>query len=84
MMISDQQARAVAEHLRSASAQPAQHDTPEVSEDVIHRAIERAADAPDLRADRVADAMERLEHGGVDPHEIAEKIICRVMSDTLV
>ena len=83
MMISDEQARQAAKYLRSpAHSHPAQpmRDVPQT---VIDEAVVRASRAPETRADRILMARRHLEAGEFDAHAIAEKMLQRMLGDSL-
>jgi flagellar biosynthesis anti-sigma factor FlgM len=66
-------------HGAPASAPPASSDRVELSSDAALRttALKAATDAPDVRADRVAKAREKLEAGtlGADATRLADAIL---------
>ena len=83
-MISDEQAHMAAHHLADAPAPFTSHDpNPDVAPDVIERARAAALLAPDAREDRVVQAKARLLVGLPDSHEIAAKMVSRVVVDSL-
>lgn len=84
MIISDEQAR-LAAHAASQShkTDAAMPVAPDVSNDVIARALARAAAAPDIRTGRVEDAKERMHAGGPDARDVATKMLSRIVSDSL-
>lgn len=78
MMITTTQARIA---LGERHASQVEESRPVISEDLLRRAMAAALSAPDVRADRVAAARARLDGGLPDSHLLAEKIVCRVVSD---
>lgn len=83
MIISDEQARAAANYLRDTHCRGAVCVAPDVSAELIQRAREVAEATPDMRSDRVVDAVERMRTHTLDSHDIAEKMLSRIMSDAL-
>ncbi len=82
MQISNEQARLAAEQLRSTSkdAVPEGHD---ISPELMARVFEEIDHCPDTRRDRVVAAKEHLEHGEVEPDDVARMMISRIVSDAL-
>jgi hypothetical protein len=84
MMISDEQLECVLSCMRSGvpagciGAEP-RGISPEFS-DRVRSYLSRA---PDIRPDRIASARERMAGGEPDPHEIAAKMIARLVSDSI-
>lgn len=81
-MISDEQARLAAEHLRQ-SRTPRRLSECDVPKEVIEAAVRAASSAPDVRPDRVADARARLVSGEPNPHEVASMMLSRIVGDSL-
>jgi len=54
-----------------------------VSEEVVSAACRAATSAPDLRADRIASGKALVAAGGPDPRDIADKIISRILGDSV-
>lgn len=83
MIISDEQARLAAQYLRTSH--PDEHATPhaDIAPALLGAVMDALDDTPDVRADRVREATERLGSGELDSHEVAEKMISRIVSDSL-
>lgn len=83
MIISDDQARIAAEYVRSRAV----GDTPvahgELSDELRLRLNDVLAAAPDTRQDRVDEARARICAGTCDSHEIASKMLARIISDAV-
>lgn len=82
MMISEEQAKAAAVYIK-AQRPCAPIEGTDVPAAVVDRAREAAESAPDVRPERVDDAVRRMRAHSVDSHEIAEKMISRIISDAL-
>ncbi len=82
MIISESQARLAAQDLRNHTGAPSFYASG-VSLELIVAARGVAIDAPDTRPDRIAAAQDYLGAGPVDAREVAEKMIARIMSDSL-
>lgn len=83
MMISHEQARLAATALKGGRPSTPLDQGCHVSEDVIRAAFHAATTAPDFRADRVAEARRMLETGMPDSHMVAEKMLSRIVGDSL-
>lgn len=85
MMLSDEQARAALEALRSGGLPQGADATrlPDVDPETVRRAIEAAQHAPDVRAERVLEACTRLLTQPIDSRDLAEKVISRIATDAL-
>lgn len=84
MIISDEQARLAAEHLRNQASKGANGANREVSSEVLAAAAKIAASAPDVRTERLEEARMRLEAAGQPAaDEIARKMLSRIVSDAL-
>jgi len=83
MIISDDQARLVASSIRAGKLGPENTAEAEVEPEVLDAVREAIASTPDLRTDRMEHAKAWLEEGDLDPRLIAEKMMCRIMSDWL-
>lgn len=82
-MISEEQAKLVAEYVKSASHADCVSVHEEVSDELFAAACKKASATPDLRADRLKDARRRLDSGEIDSHQIAEKMLTRILGDHL-
>jgi len=83
MIISDEQARLAARYARTRGEEHLESSCDDVSSELIALATAAAESAPDIRSSRVADAKVRLEAGELDAHEVATKILSRIVSDSL-
>lgn len=84
MIISDEQARLAARYARTHNGEPVATSAPDdVSSELIARATAAARSAPDIRSERVEDARVRLDTGELDAHDVATKILSRIVSDSL-
>jgi hypothetical protein len=82
MIISDDQARLAARQLtHSGASGPV--TLPRISDELMKAAIDAVQAAPEVRQDRVDAARRHLDAGPVDSHDIACKIISRIVSDSL-
>lgn len=82
MIISDEQARLAAQALRT-SGNGAYHPHVDVSPELFHRVYAAVLDTPETRSERVRQAKDHLGVGEPDPREIAQKMISRIISDSL-
>lgn len=82
MIISDEQARAAAELLKQGPTGTPLTDIV-VSEDILTRARDVIASAPETREERVAEAKARMVSGFPDSDEVAVKMISRIVSDAI-
>jgi len=83
MIISDDQARLVAKRLREKPPAAAQAGECDVDPSVLEAARTRACSTPEVRSERVEAAAVWLNEGELDSRLIAEKMMCRIMSDWL-
>ncbi len=83
MIISDEQARAAAQYLKANPAQGCDLHGCDVSPAIMQAARAAVDGAPDLRADRVAEARERMAGHALDSRDVADKMISRIVSDSL-
>ena len=82
MIISENQARLAAQDISEhAEALPLRASG--VSLELIVAAREAAINTPDTRPERIRQAEDYLDAGAVDAHEIAEKMIARIISDSV-
>lgn len=58
-------------------------DRPDLSSDFLARIMRAIEDSPDTRSDRVEAARRRLDQGRPDSREVAEKMVSRIISDSL-
>jgi hypothetical protein len=82
MIISQTQARLAAEYLREHPGVSSARSTA-VPPELIAAARAAAASAPDPRPERMRQAADYLDAGLVDAHDVAEKMIARIISDSL-
>jgi hypothetical protein len=83
MIISDDQARQVAASVREGTTNqedPANRDVPP---EILEAARNAVASAPETRPERIEHARAWLDSGDLDSRLIAEKMMCRIMSDWL-
>jgi hypothetical protein len=82
MMISAEQARLAAEDLRQQriGAHAAHHG---ISLELLIAARDAVDNTPDTRPERVQEAMNHLDSGVPDCHEVAQMMISRIISDSL-
>jgi hypothetical protein len=82
MIISENQARLAAEYLKEhpggSRCRPS-----DVSAELLDAARSAATNAPETRPDRIRDAEHYLDVGEVDSHQIAAKMIARIISDSM-
>jgi hypothetical protein len=83
MIISDDQARLVAKCLREGTPPAAETGPCDVEPSVLEAARDAVRSAPEVRSDRVEAAVVWLKEGDMDSRLIAEKMMCRIMSDWL-
>lgn len=82
MIISDEQARLAAQYLQESHSDPGTaHE--DVSSELMERVIAAVQHAPETRVDRVREAITHLHAGAPDSHEVASKMISRIISDSL-
>lgn len=85
MMISDEQVHRVVQSLRTKQAvsAPVEAAIPSADPDLVAGIVDMLRCTPDLRQDRIESAK-RLVNGGMpDSHELASKLLGRVLSDSL-
>ncbi len=82
MIISDEQALLAAQYLHSGPSadMPPRAD---VSDALLAAARAIVDDTPETRDDRVNEARAHLGSGSLDSHEVASKMISRIISDSL-
>lgn len=86
MMISDQQARLALNSLhttRGAGAERIGCPMREVPNELLERVTALLSELPETRVDRVAQARADIEDQCVSSGEVADKIIARIISDSL-
>lgn len=83
MMISHEQARAAALHLRSYDGSEPGTDRPNVSPEVLAAAVAVARSTPDTNPQRLAEARHYLDGDGTDSRAVASMMIQRIISDSL-
>jgi len=82
MIISDEQALLAAQYLHSGPS-VAMHSNADVSDSLLAAARAVVEGTPETRVDRVNEARAHLGSGGLDAHEVASKMISRIISDSL-
>ena len=55
----------------------------EVPEELVERVRARIAEVPDVREDRMAKARRDLDGAGLDSSAVAEKMLARLVSDSI-
>lgn len=88
MMISEEQVRRAVEYLQttgpnSVSASSRLASSGDVSVELVDRVRMELATTPDFREDRVAQARALLAAGPFSSAEVAEKMIGRIISDSI-
>lgn len=84
MIISEEQARAALDHLRTQRCKDGGAcRSANVTAEILELAKAAANEAPDMRVDRVAEARARLASGTPDAEQIAHKMLCRILSDSV-
>lgn len=82
MIISDEQALLAAQYLHSGIP-VCTHECADVSEALLAAVRAAVDETPETRDDRVLEAREYLGAGTLDSHEVASKMISRIISDSL-
>jgi hypothetical protein len=82
MIISDDEARNVTQDLKSGRRSDGT-GLPDVSPEFLERVRLAVMSAPETREDRVQEARELLGNGGFDSYAVAQKIISRMVCDTV-
>ena len=84
MIISEEQVRRALEYLQTTEKAPAAPGSPGggVPEELIERVRDIVAATPETRDDRVERGREMIA-GGVSSSEVAEKMIGRIISDSI-
>jgi hypothetical protein len=85
MIISDEQVRKALEYLQKPKGSQPRLALTEanLAPETVERARTVVASTPDVRADRVDRARESLEHGCPSSSDVAEKMIGRIISDSI-
>ena len=85
MIISDEQVRLAVEYLQTSERQGAveQRGGDEIAPELLARVRDIVSTIPDTRDDRVEQAREMLAGIGPSSSEVAEKMIGRIVSDSL-
>jgi len=83
MKISDEQVRLAREYLQTSETSAMRPVSQGVSPDTVDRALAVIADTPDIRDDRLSSAQEMLDGSGPSGTEVAEKMIGRIISDSI-
>jgi hypothetical protein len=82
MIISDEQALLAARYLSTSHPSESAHATV-VSDDLLAAARAVVDQTPETRDDRVSEARDHMGSGVFDSHEVASKMISRIISDSL-
>lgn len=82
MIISEEQARLAAHALRTSCSE---HECSrvDVSPELFSRVFAAVLETPETRDERVREAIHYLGAGTPDSHEVASKMISRIISDSL-
>ncbi len=87
MIISDEQAKRAVEYLRSSRGGTSPQATSDTISDPPDELIEKVrhaiAETPETREDRVREATRHLSESGFSGTEVADKMIARIVSDSL-
>jgi hypothetical protein len=83
MIISDEQVERVLEYMRSGRTEAERASSRAVSDDLSARIHDSLAAIPDVRSDRVEQARMHLDGTGLSAQEVADKMIARVVSDSI-
>ena len=83
MKISDEQVRRAVEYLQTTESSNTHSSAQDVSADTVERARAVIEGTPDLRDDRLGSAREMLDGAGPTSSEVAEKMIGRIISDSI-
>lgn len=85
MMISDREARMAAQTLQTNPHEDATGpiEVKDVSPELMARIRAELTGSPETREDRVAAAREHLAHGEPAARDIADKLISRVLADSI-
>lgn len=86
MIISDEQVRRVVEYLQTSDEYDVTSRTQSRSEgytDLVDRVVREVSAMPDVRGDRVEQARAMMAFNPPDPGLVADKLIGRVLSDSL-
>lgn len=83
MIISEEQARRAARYRLTQDEHATGTPHADVPPEVLELARKAASSAPDIRADRIEEARTRLDAGEFDAHDIANKMLSRIVSDSL-
>jgi hypothetical protein len=82
MIISEEQARLAAQYLQGSNPMGA-HRHAEVSPELMARVVAAVDRCPECRAERVEQAITDMGAGSPGSREVAEKMISRIISDSL-
>lgn len=85
MIISEEQVRLVRHYLHTQNVPVAGRSSSiaEVSPDLVERVREALSRSPECRADRVAMGRELIAADEITSGEVAEKMIGRILSDSI-
>lgn len=83
MMISEEQARLAAENLRSPGNPGPALAAGGISPELMQRVMIALASQPETRQERVREAQLHLESGALTSDAVADKMIARIVSDSL-
>jgi len=85
MMISDEQVRRAVEYLRTSDEYPVavESESDPAALALVDRVVEALREIPDVREDRVAHARVLMDDSLPSAEELANKLIGRVVSDSI-
>lgn len=83
MIISDEQVRRAAEYLRATACERPRAVAVSLDPVVVSRAVSAALSAPEVRLDRISQAAYVTEGYLPDSEAVAEKLIGRLISDSI-
>jgi hypothetical protein len=83
MKISEEQVRLAVEYLQTSDEEPGRSIPDGVSPEILERARSIVETTPDVRADRMDSAREMLDGVGPSSSEVAQKMIGRIISDSI-
>lgn len=81
MIISNNEARLVAKSIREFGCDWGECMREDVPAELVEAAKTAAAQAPELRVERIEHARQSLDQGSFDSYAVAEKMLNRIMSD---
>lgn len=83
MKISEEQVQKALEYLHTSDTSKPSQSESGISPDVLERALTVIDSTPDVRDDRIDSAMEMLDGTPPSSDEVAQKMIGRIISDSI-